>query len=373
MQSTIRYLSIVAAAASLLACGSTSYHVPPATAIASPGFSSADDAYLVGRGQHLSMRYADAVRSYEAALKIAPAHANASNGLATLYAERGEFDKAIPLWQALTAPLAEQAGPESAFLFSNLGYALFLKGDHQAALQALEKACVLDPLNHRAWRHLGSALEKLGQLERAQQMYKQAAALENHDFKADYAIAPNAGIAAIDSAVAAADENWARTELEQTAGGMFIMRRVEARKKPLAPGLAAPAAPVAAIAAPPAAALIDANTQLEIRNGNGVTGMARALAGTLGGAEMLVVRLTNEKGFGVQRTRVEYQPEFREAAERLAARFGAARAVQVDDVSRADVRLVLGRDLVPVKLARTAGVAAPLALTANKALADKRG
>ena len=340
MQSTLKYLSVIGVAVALVACANNSSRPTPAAVVA-PTFASPDDAYLVARSQHMAFRFDDALQSYQSALRMMPTHVNARNGLATLYAERGEFDKAVPLWQALTAMLGEQAGTENAFLFSNLGYALFLKGDYESALAALEKACVLDPLNHRAWQHLGGALEKLGQAERAQQMFKQAATLRQHDFKNDYALAPNSGSVAIDRAVAAsADDNeWARIQVESSGGGLFVLRRIPAR----APRVGAREADRTK------AMLMTTTISLEIRNGNGVTGMARSLARILHGGDMQVVRLSNQKGFGVIETKVEYQPDFREAAERLAARFGAATVVAVPHAGRADVRLVIGRDLIEHK------------------------
>lgn len=342
MRSTFKHLSVVGMAITLLACANNNSRLAPPAGLA-PRFANADDAYLVARSQHMALRFEDAIGSYQSALRMAPMHVNARNGLATLYAERAEFDKAVPLWQALTASLGEQAGTESAFLFSNLGYALFLKGDFESALGALEKACVLDPLNHRAWDHLGSALDKLGQPERAQQMYRQAAALRQHDFKNDYAVAPKPGNAAIDNAVAASDgdDGWARTQVEASGSGLFVLRRIPARAPA---GHAAPTVPDRLTPVLPATAV-----RLEIRNGNGVTGMAHSLASTLHGSDLQVVRLSNQKGFGVKETRVEYQADFREAADRLAARFGAANVVAVPHVGRAEVRLVIGRDLVEHK------------------------
>ena len=342
MRSTLKHFSVVGMAVTLLACADNSSRLAPAAVVA-PRFASADDAYLVARSQHMALRFEDALRSYQSALRMMPTHVNARNGLATLYAERAEFDKAVPLWQALTATLGDQAGTEDAFLFSNLGYALFLKGDFGSALTALEKACVLDPLNHRAWDHLGSALDKLGQPERAQQMYRQAAALRQHDFKDDYAVAPTSGVAAIDNAIAAwdRDDAWARTQVEANGSGLFVLRRIPARAR----------APHAAstVAGRMKPVLAATTVRLEIRNGNGVTGMARSLASTVRESGMQVVRLSNQKGFGVKETRVEYQPDFREAADRLAARFGAANVVAVPQVGRAEVRLVIGRDLVEHK------------------------
>lgn len=352
MSSSLKYLSMIGAAASLLACAGSTQHIPPSNSAALP-FASAEQAYLIGRGHHLAQRFDNAIAAYESALALEPEHVNTRNALATIYAEQGQFDRAILLWQSLTVAAANQTGPESAFLFSNLGYAMFLKGDYDGALAALEKACVLDPLNHRAWQHLGNALDKTGDHQRAAAMLKQAAALRSHDFRADYALAPRAGIAAIDSAIAAADEassDWDETQVQKTASGMFVMRRISAKRKQTVTDNAVAPAVVRPIPDPVA----DSNPLVEIRNGNGVPGMARALAKTIAVDDWRVVRLTNHKGFGVKHTRVEYQPEFRDAAARLAARFGAAKVVQVDTVARADMRLVIGHDIVKVKAAPAA-------------------
>ena len=75
--------------------------------------------------------------------------------------------------------------------------------------------------------------------------------------------------------------------------------------------------------------------------------MARAVSRELGHGSAGVVRLTNQKGFAVKRTRVEYKLAFRSEAERLAGRYGGAQVVRVGEAARADIRLVLGRDLVP--------------------------
>lgn len=368
MQTLLKRLGVACTGTLLLACADVSQQTAPpappiAATLAASSEARANEAYLIGRSAHFAKRFGDAVSAYQAALRAQPRHVNARNGLATLYAEQGQLAKAIALWHALTAEDAGAAGPQSAFLFSNLGYAQFLNGDYQQALGALEKACVLDPLNYRAWQHLGGALGKLGQHERAALMMRQAAALQQHDFKADYAAVARSQVAAIDTAVQAperAGQQWAETQIHQSADGMLELHRVDAGAAP-APAMAAGAASQAEALA--ATAVEGSGALVEIRNGNGVTGMARALARQMEGA-VQVVRLTNQKGFGVKHTRVEYQVEFRDAAERLAARFGAARVVAVAEVGRADVRLVIGHDVVgrkPPTRTLAARVAAPAA------------
>lgn len=337
----LKRLSALCAGTMLLACADL------AGRFAIPGQEaarSADDAYVTGRNHHLARRYEDALRAYKAALALDPAHVNARNGLATVYAERRAFAQAIPIWRGLTDKVTMSSGPASAYLFSNLGYAYFLSGDYENAALALEKACLLDPLNHRAWQHLGETLDKLGQAQRAQDMFRQAAALQQHDLRADYAAAGGSAVPAIDAALKTETRpqgEWAATEITRRVDGLLELRRVAPAAAPAQVQtipVPAPAAPAAAEASPPVALL-------EIRNGNGVNGMARSLKLKIDDPAFKVVRLTNEKGFNVRQTRIEYQGPFRAAAERLAGRFDNASVVEVEHFKNADLRLVIGRDL----------------------------
>jgi tetratricopeptide (TPR) repeat protein len=381
MRPTLKRLSVLCACTLLFACADISMR--SGAPVATHHYGSADETYLLGRGAHLRGRTDEALAAYHATLQADPGHVNGRNGLATLHAERGELAKAIPLWQALT--VAAPDGPQSAFLFSNLGYAELLNGDYAAAVATLEKACMLDPLSERAWHHLGSALDKLGQHQRAQRMYAQASALAAHNFRVDYSVAQRSGVAAIDSAVAAehAADGYPASELHQTESGIFELRRSGAAS--LAPALPSPApatAPADSDPSPAPATLAGAlaagrepalppsrspdNTNLEIRNGNGVTGMARRLARKLGDAGVRVTRLSNQKGFNVAHTRIEYQPGFRDAAVRLAERFGDAALVEVERSETADVRLVLGRDMMRSKMEARRLIRAALARAAAK-------
>jgi Tfp pilus assembly protein PilF len=321
MHATLKRLTVLCTGSLLLACAAPTGRAP------APG--DAEEAYLIGRSYHMAMRPQLALDYYRSALRAAPTHVNARNGLAVLYAEQGQIELAIGLWQEMTATAR---GRDQAHLLSNLGYAHLIHGEPARALAVLEQACLLDPLNARAWQHLGDALENTGQTERAAAMHRQAASLRGHDLRTDYALAPGSGLPAIDSAVhhpAPGAAQWAQTEISQDAGGIYVMRKV-----------APAAAPVMASVSPAAA-----GPKLEISNGNGVTGMARSMARELGLEGARVVRVSNQKGFGVKLTRVEYQPSFKAAAQQLAGRVGAVQVVQADRAGRSDMRLVLGRDL----------------------------
>jgi len=337
-------LPLLCSGALLLGCGS----LPPRQDTAAPVVSSADEAYLRGRNLHLERRYGEAIAAYQAALRADAGHVNAHNGLAIAYAEQRDFARAIPIWRALTRGAGMDSGSPTAFLFGNLGYAHFLNGDYDEALVALEKACLLDPLNGRAWQYLGETLQKLGQDERARQMLSQASALREHDFQADYAAANGgARMPAIEQAVQATprpDEEWAFVEVTSKGSGLLELRRVSPAAT-AAPPRKAPTVPPSDPAQP---AIIAA---LEISNGNGRQGLARLVSRQIRDPGVKIVRLSNEKGFKVRQTRIEYQPAFRDLAERLAQRFGAGAPVEVRMAGRADVRMVIGRDLPPQRIA----------------------
>ena len=326
MRPLIKRLTALAAGTLLLACASAGPKaIDPLVAQA-----DAESSYLTGRTHHMALRFEQASMHYDAALRSAPGHVKARNGLAALYAEQGQLGQAIALWSDLTV---SATGAGNAYLFSNLGYAHMLRGDFAQAQVALAQACLLDPLDDRAWQRLGGTLAKLGQRERANAMYKQAKALRGHDLKSDYALARGAEASTGGTAVAGGGdgERWARTDVSQAADGTFVLRRIEAEGSPVMAGVPRNFA---------------GNVLLEITNGNGVKGMARSLAreAALGSGQQ--VRLTNQKGFSVRHTRVEYKSAFKVEAERLALRYGTSRVVPVGPANRADVRLVLGRDML---------------------------
>jgi tetratricopeptide (TPR) repeat protein len=296
MRFPIRRLGVLCSVCMVLSCAS----VDRPLALAGLG---ADEAYLMGRQHQLARSSAEALRLYHAALLTDPQHVNARNGLATVLAEQGDFAAAIPLWQGLIA----QSG-NAAWLYSNLGYAYYLDGQYTAAKEAQERACLLDPANAQAWQRLSATLEKIGDLARALRMQRQALALLEHDVHADAALADADG--------------WAKVTLVSGADGLLTLQRSDA-----------PAAGKTAL------------TTLEIANGNGVPGAARAAARRVRDPAVQVVRLSNESGFGVRRTRIEYRPAQRPAAERLAQQVQPeAVLVEASPGLTTGLRLVLGRN-----------------------------
>ena len=329
MRLTLSRLAAACACLGLAACTTQLAHAPVAA------WPDADAAYVAGR-QHFERGDLPAAQAaYEQALRHAPRHVNARNGLAVLHAQRGEHVAAIAQWQALTQETGT-ARPQQAYLFSNLGHAYSLDGRDAQALPVLEQACLLDPLNALAWQHLAQVLERLGQHERAALMRRQAASLREHDLRRDMAVLRGAAAPQLVPVPAPVPEAppMARVEITQS-DGMARLQRVPAAVRSVP--AAVPERPMPAAAAP--------RPRLEIVNGNGVPGMAAALARSLAGAPMQVVRLANETSFQVARTRVEYRPAQEQAARQLARQLGTQVQTQAADCPASELRLVLGRDL----------------------------
>jgi tetratricopeptide (TPR) repeat protein len=244
---------------------------------------------------------------------------------------------ALAVRRDLAAPLQADAGPDTAYRFVTLGSASLRSGDYDAARVALERACLLDPLVAHSWKLLGEALAALGQDARARQMLRQAASLRQYDLRADFAATGGqTGVAALGQAMAALQPTpqpgWAHAQIHVGADGMMELRRVPAS----APALQSASQP---LSLPPAVA------RLEISNGNGVTGMARALARQIDAPSLRVTRLSNQPGFAVRHTRIEYDAAHVDAARRLAQRVGSVHLQEVGHRAPANLRLVLGRDL----------------------------
>lgn len=245
----------------------------------------------------------------------------ARNGQAVLQAQRGEVRQAIAIWEALLAGGALRA-PRHAYLFRNLGHAYRLAGRDADAVTVLEQACLLDPRNALAWQQLAQVLARLGQHERAARVQEQAQSLQAREVPRvqaeTEAIPMPAPVAPL----------MDRIDITQSAG-MAVLQRVVAASGQDAPRL-----------------------RLEILNGNGKPGMAAALARSLAGSDLRVVRTGNASSFRVARTRVEYRPAQRQAARQLARRLGSNVEVVAADCPASELRLILGRDIDPAVLHR---------------------
>jgi len=193
-------------------------------------------------------------------------------------ARDGRYEEAIAL-------LEERARrTPGAALLGDLGYAYYLGGHLEEARAALERACLMAPSSAVAWERLAALLETIGDSGRALEAMRHARLLrEREEGRERHGKGGDAGGSLW-------PDGMARVEVRQVGAGMVEVARVEhSASVPRAAGVAPSPAP----------------TRLEVSNGNGIRGMAAAVAKRLRAEGMQVVRLTNTIPFNVQETRVE--------------------------------------------------------------------
>ena len=123
--------------------------------------------------KHESGEYLEAGKLYKKILSADPRHLDANYLLGTLYAERGNFEKAKPFLVT-----ACEINPNSAMVLVNLGNVYRQQGLCDLAITAFTRARQLMPNLYQAHLGLGSALVESGRdLETADDCFTKALAL----------------------------------------------------------------------------------------------------------------------------------------------------------------------------------------------------
>ena len=400
MQTTLRIIAAVCSLGALFGCASNpmmaEMKIVPTMQVKHSN-ESADGHYRLGRYYHGSQRWEEAQKSYQQAIALEPEHVGARNALAVLYAERGEYAKAISLLRVLTKTV-----PDASDIRSNLGYAYYLNGDYELARASLEKASRLDSKNTRAWYNLGKVLERLGKTEQARSAFAQAQAaasgvpLQPHQRGATLTGAQSSQVPApvyqvrdmtagtdlsrwTGSAQGVREESAATTEITQVGSAVYEIRQAkssfaaatssnssalprvhqETRAAPK-PRAALPGTVVASEFSRPAKSMTASTHRLtgtsaapnravarvEVSNGNGVRGMAKSIGQVIASSDRRIVRLTNQPYFNVKFTRIEYNKKYEHAARTLAHALGGSISVVLSNAKYGpDIRLVLGKDM----------------------------
>jgi tetratricopeptide (TPR) repeat protein len=211
----------------------------------------------------------------------APGAVPQARQLPAALAGEGRYAEAIAL---LEEGARRRPGPA---LLGDLGYAYYLGGRVSEARAVLERACLMAPSNPVPWERLAALLETIGETGRALEAMRHARMLRE-------AAAPGQQAPAAPDGKPGADlwpAGMARVEVRQVSVGLVEVERVERNVRVERGERGEPAAP--------------APTRLEVSNGNGIRGMAAAVARRLRAEGMQVVRLTNTIPFDVAVTRLE--------------------------------------------------------------------
>lgn len=346
------------------------------------GVARAEAQYALGRYYRGQARADEAIVAFRKALQADPEHAEARNALGVMLAGLGRNEEAIEELEK-----AVDSAPRSAVIRNNLGYAYLLRGRAVEAVAALEMAAALDPASPRVRDNLQQARVAVSALAEAapgagpEAPPVVAAAVPETIPAAPLsvasdavqvatpamapAVAPAATQAATPAAIPAAPlaATPAVAPVATPVATPAANRVALATPVALPPDLPAvardggrPVDPAAGAAAPDpqaggrpsGAAVVRAGgkPRLEVANGNGAGGMARSVAQRLQREGYARARLTNEPGFAVRKTLIQYRPGFEAQALELRDSLREGVPVVASARLRADVqvRLALGKD-----------------------------
>lgn len=365
---TLSVLTVLLAACSTPNTPQAKWKIEPYQAVRH-GAPSAQSYYQLGRyfqGQH---RLDKAEEAYQSALAIDGDHVDVLNALGSLYAERGELGRAAQVFEKLVV-----LQPAAAYLHNNLGYCYLLQGRMTEAYAEVYKAIVLDETLERGWSNLDQIAMAGNQAQLLAAVKSRQLASLPTDLNARNASAVTAVVAVapdnVPAPVGTPMATQAAIEVSPSqpmravadAGGSdrhvraseehFILvsasREIVALDEPIEIG--SPVSGPGAVAAD----IVKATTggaRIEVSNGNGVSRFANRFTAQLKRLSIRVSRITNFDTYVLKTTVVEYQPGYASVAQRLAEEVGPTAEIEPAHRPRqgTDVRVVLGRDALPVK------------------------
>ena len=348
-----------------------------------------DQYYEIARQYQKKGSYNEAVIAYQKSLQLDPGYTKSITGLATVFADQKLYNLSIPLFEQVT-----KLEP-NAVNYNNLGYAYFLNKQYVEANRVLTQAIMLEPNYLQAQKNLDLVAKNqptvtnsdLTQQENnAVPNINQTVELEPVDSgKADKTsklILPvnEPQIVSQDLTINAA-EIQPKPKMIQTASATYELSMEQPREQPKAiaanidsannPRTNAFNAPNDILVSisggvkfshiPGMAKLFDLATNtigainlndsskfVEIINGNGIKGIARAVASRLEDAGNVQLKVADSKRFNQSRTHIQYKSGYRDNAVSLNNSLKNKPYLVRNDNLPNDValRLVLGRDIL---------------------------
>ena len=288
--------------------------------------------YYQDRGYHQ-----EAIAEFNKVLAIDPGHAEAYNRLGVCYDQIKKYQQAAASYHA-----AITLNPSLAHVYNNIGYSSVLQNKPNEAIDSYSRALQLNPDSKRIHNNLGVAYALDGQF---------APALREFETGGDPALARYnlAQLCYQRGQYAEAREYYLEAlslnpflELARTALEQCDRQIASIGEQAIANNASSPTIP-----ASPAQS--DRET-IEIRNGNGKTGMARSLGSFLENKGYTVVRIANADHFCYPAAMIFYRKEYRDFAIELAHQIPGAQRIQVmrpSESSSAPLKVLVGKDLLP--------------------------
>jgi Flp pilus assembly protein TadD len=133
--------------------------------------------YTRGIALERAKQWDRAEADFKRALEINPEHPDVLNYLGYSWLDRGEnLAEARSLIE-----LAYAKSPDNGYIVDSLGWAMYLAGDYQGAVEKLERAVELRPGDATLNDHLGDAYWKVGRRNEARFQWSHALTLDPDD------------------------------------------------------------------------------------------------------------------------------------------------------------------------------------------------
>lgn len=120
--------------------------------------------FALGWAYSAKGRYLEALEQYQQTLALDPKFTEAHNAIGAIYLEMGKWDEAI---QEFEKVLKDILYPTPFYVFNNMGWAYFKKGESARAIEYYKKAVGLKPDFGLAYYNMGLAFKELKQVEEA--------------------------------------------------------------------------------------------------------------------------------------------------------------------------------------------------------------
>ncbi len=253
--------------------------------------------YEAGLAHYAAGRYGLALESFQQVLARHPNSIKALNAVAACYDRLGRFDVAMQYYHR-----ALDIDPRSAQTLNNIGYSLLLQGEREKAGRYFDQALQVEPGNVHAEANKG--------------------------LLAKPASAPAEPVAA-------------SPQPQQPVAQPSVVQP----PSPSAASVSSESRAAAAVSSEEPSGLT-----LEVSNGNGRTGMAAMVRDLMRGKYgEQVPHITNADRFSYPRTLILHRPQAAALARRLAERLGVDAELRevAADAGRTDVKVILGRDVLP--------------------------
>ena len=420
MKTTSKLLGYLLATSCLVSCSSMNKNVSENTQSAPNSATivagseadliqaqSPEQYYEIGRAYQKKAKYYQAVIAYQKSLRLDPAYKKSITGLATVFADQKLYIVSIPLFEQVT-----KLEP-NAINFNNLGYAYYLNQQFAEASRVLTQAITLDPSYVQAQKNLAlvannqpmAALEQDKVETSNQPKAEPNAPVSNTVAESNTAVVQSAATQSVDTQVIASNtivvETKPQAKMVQTASSVYELSldpqlnsvtkaepvmtanvqipQINAVNEKPNNILAAISGGISFKHAPAINKLFDLassgitsfnvsdNKFVEIINGNGIKGIAKAVASKFKESGNMQLKVADAKRFNQMKTHIQYKSGHRNDALNLNRNLLNKPYLIRNDNLPNDVamRLVLGRDLI-----QAANVSAMIEDVEDKGLAS---